>query len=65
MAKIREGDQAGIRESSATAIDLAWIVCEHGWCETYRDGTWLYRDGLHISPTFSELISTEFIDALQ
>lgn len=65
MAEIRSGDQAGIAASGAAEIDLTDEVCADGWCETYRDGTWLYRDGLHISPAYSESLSDVFVDALR
>ncbi|WP_407358494.1 acyltransferase [Microbacterium sp. LTA6] len=65
MAAISKGDRYGITTSGAEEIDLTGQVCESGWCETYRDGTWLYRDGLHISPTYSEEIAGVFVDALR
>lgn len=65
MAAISKGDRHGIATSGAEEIDLTGQVCESGWCETYRDGTWLYRDGLHISPTYSEEIAGVFVDALR
>ncbi len=65
MAAIVRGDQRGIASSGAEEIDLTGQVCESGWCETYRAGTWLYRDGLHITPTYSEKIADVFADALR
>lgn len=61
---IRTAETEAIRTTGAGQIDLLADICRDGVCSTFRNGTWLYRDGLHISPEYSGMLAPLFRPAL-
>lgn len=49
----------------AAALDLTEMVCGPESCGTYRDGRFIYRDGMHLSVPFAEGLTPKFSEALR
>ncbi|MDQ0726306.1 acyltransferase family protein [Microbacterium sp. W4I20] len=64
MKYITAAETQAIEATGVGAVDLSSEVCRNGMCETYRNGMWLYRDGLHISPQYSSAIAARFTSSL-
>jgi peptidoglycan/LPS O-acetylase OafA/YrhL len=62
MALSAEAD--AVAAAGASAMRLRDVVCPESVCATYRDGTWVYRDGLHLSKSFSKELAPAFSEAL-
>lgn len=61
---VRAAEAAAIAATGARSVDVFDDVCRDGTCTTHRAGTWLYRDGLHVSPRYSEELGALFRRAL-
>jgi hypothetical protein len=46
--------------ASTTTIDFIDYLCSESSCSMYRDGTWLYRDGTHISVNGAVELTDQF-----
>lgn len=57
-------DVDAARLTGAELIDLTDELCPDAQCRTFREGIWVYRDGLHISPRQSEALAPAFARAL-
>ncbi len=53
------------RETGAGLVDLTAHVCPDGTCRTDRDGSWDYRDGIHLSARRSLELAPVYRDALE
>jgi peptidoglycan/LPS O-acetylase OafA/YrhL len=57
---IRQAEQRALDATGVRQVDITDDVCRDGVCTTFRAGTWLYRDGLHIAPGFSAELASRF-----
>ena len=52
-------------ENGARTLDVSHSICPSDSCLTFRDGTWIYRDSVHLSVAGSELLVPNFVEALR
>lgn len=64
MRVIQAAEATAIEATGAESLDLTAMICEDGLCQTYRDGDWIYRDGLHLSPSYSGHLAPTFAAVL-
>jgi hypothetical protein len=53
-------DEALDQTSGAVGVDLTPDICTPTRCETLRGGTWMYRDGAHLSIAGAETLTFRF-----
>lgn len=61
---IRQAEHRALEATGAAQVDITDDVCRNDVCTTFRSGTWLYRDGLHIAPRYSTDLARRFDDVL-
>lgn len=55
-----ESDVAAV--TGATTLEVTDLLCPDGFCSTYRDHIWVWRDGTHISVDESIRLTPAFAD---
>lgn len=50
-------EHRAVEDAGAHYVDLRSEICPDDRCTTFRDGVWIYRDGLHLSTTFSHQLA--------
>jgi len=67
-APARAAEQAAVRESGASMIDLTEYLCSDAFCPPIIGSTLVYRDAHHLTPDFSRrlasLLGTEIVAVL-
>jgi hypothetical protein len=52
-------DRLDARSDLVTTVDPVPWLCSDTECSTYLDGTWMYRDGDHLSVAGAEALTEE------
>ncbi|OLT28515.1 hypothetical protein BJF82_03265 [Kytococcus sp. CUA-901] len=65
LAPVYRSEQAALAGTEATYVKVADELYADGRCAARRDGVWVYRDGLHISPQGSAMLNQVFERALK
>lgn len=58
-------ETAAAATAGAAVIPVRNDLCPQQVCAAYRDGQWVYRDGVHITPARSRLMAEVFVDHLR
>ncbi len=57
---VLQAESEAVERTGVSSYDIWPDVCPDGRCTTHAGTTWIYRDGLHISPRFSRSLADDF-----
>lgn len=58
-------ERTASRSARAKYLDVRDEICSRDVCSTRRGQTWVYRDGLHLSSTFSKQLTPKWVALLR
>ena len=65
LAPVYDAEIQAAQETNTRYLRVVDDLCPGGVCAANRDGEWIYRDGLHISPQGARSLAASFIEGLQ